>query len=306
MARNFLSAPQRSPKASSSELRSLAQLMMLAVVPTIAVQAQITGQVPSIQAPAEAKPGTSFDPHDLSGKWNRVSPFESFSNVPGGAPGLQGLPGNGGKAVEEAPFTPEGKKKFDANRPSYGRRQVAPMDGNDPQMTCDPMGVPRVLNAQVKGPHATMEIAMTPDRMLQFFQWHHDWREIWLDGRPLPQLDDAEPKWDGYSVGRWEGNAFVVASTGFDERTWLDHNGYPHSDQMRLEERYRRVDANTLELIMTVTDPVIYSKPFVSDTKIFKLDRAGVKDWDPQIYCVPSEEFRFNSLIRDGGAGRQR
>lgn len=293
-------------KVSNKELRVLVHAILFLTVIVIIADAQITGQVPSIEHPAEAKPGTPFDSHDISGKWNRVSPFESFSNVPGGAPGAQGLPGNAGQTVSEAPFTVEGKKKFDANRPSYGRRQVAPMLGNDPQMTCDPMGVPRVLNAQVKGPHATMEITMTPDRMLQFFQWHHDWREIWLDSRALPKLDDIEPKWDGYSVGRWDGNTFVVESVGFDERTWLDHNGYPHSDQMRLEERYRRLDANTLELVMTVTDPVIYAKPFVSDTKIFKLDRVGVKDWDPQIYCVPSEEFRFNSLIRDGGAGKQK
>jgi len=307
MERNFPSARRISRrKASNKELRALVHAIVFLTVPVITADAQIGGQVPSIEHPTEAKPGTPFDPHDISGKWNRISPFESFSNVPGGAPGAQGLPGNAGQAVAEAPFTAEGKKKFDANRPSYGRRQVAPMLGNDPQMTCDPMGVPRVLNAQVKGPHATMEITMTSDRMLQFFQWHHDWREIWLDGRALPKLDDIEPKWDGYSVGRWDGNTFIVNSVGFDERTWLDHNGYPHSDRMLLEERYRRLDANTLELVMTVTDPVIYAKPFMSDTKVFKLDRVGVKEWDPQIYCVPSEEFRFNSLIRDGGAGKQK
>jgi hypothetical protein len=278
---------------------------LLALVLTgLPVKAQIDGQVPAIQRPkSEAKPGTPFDPHDISGKWNRVSPFESYSNVPGGAPVTPGA--SAPPPAAEAPFTALGKQRFDANRPSYGRRQVAPMSGNDPQMMCDPMGVPRVLNAQVKGPHATMEIAMTPDRMLQFFQWHHDWREVWVDGRPLPKLDDnLEPKWNGYSVGHWDGDIFVVESVGFDDRTWLDHNGYPHSDEMRLEERYRRLDANTLELTMTVTDPTIYSKPFASDKKIFKLDREGVKEWDPQIYCVPTEEFRFNSLIRDGGAGK--
>jgi hypothetical protein len=73
---------------------------------------------------------------------------------------------------------------------------------------------------------------------------------------------------------------------------------------MRLEERYRRVDANTLELQMTITDPGYYTKPFKSDVKRFLMDRTGVKDWDPQIYCVPSEEFKFNKLIRDGGAGK--
>jgi hypothetical protein len=62
--------------------------------------------------------------------------------------------------------------------------------------------------------------------------------------------------------------------------------------QMRVEERYRRLDADTLELVETITDPRYYSKPFSSDTKIWKLDREGSKAWDEQIYCVPSGEFK--------------
>ena len=170
------------------------------------------------------------------------------------------------------------------------------MLGNDPQAMCDPWGVPRMLNGQVAGPHATIEMVQLPDRTFTFSQWHHDYRVVWTDGRQLPKLEEVEPRWNGYSVGKWEGNTFVVNSLGFDERTWLDHNGYPHTDQMRLEERYRRLDADTLELVETITDPQYYSKPFRSDTKIWKLDREGGKAWDEQIYCVPSEEFKFNKL----------
>jgi hypothetical protein len=106
-------------------------------------------------------------------------------------------------------------------------------------------------------------------------QWHHHFRVVWTDGRSLPKTDDLEPKWNGYSVGHWDGDTFVVESIGFDLRIWLDHNGYPHTENMRLEERYRRVDANTLELQMTITDPV--TKPFKSDVKRFLMDRTGVK-----------------------------
>jgi hypothetical protein len=253
----------------------------------------------------------AFDPHDLSGKWNRVSPFQTYSNVPGGANELQAYilgqasaPTKLDVETAEAPFTPEGKAKFDKNIPSYGRRITAPMLGNDPQGMCDPWGVPRMLNGQVAGPHATIEMVQLPDRTFTFSQWHHDYRVVWTDGRQLPNLEEVEPRWNGYSVGKWEGNTFVVNSLGFDERTWLDHNGYPHTDQMRLEERYRRLDADTLELVETITDPQYYSKPFRSDTKIWKLDREGGKAWDEQIYCVPSEEFKFNKLIRDGGVGK--
>jgi len=263
-------------------------------------------------AAANTKTAASFDPHDLTGKWNRTSPFQTYSNVPGGANELQeyilgqaNAPRKLNVPTEEAPFTAKGKAQFDKNIPSYGRRITAPVIGNDPQGNCDPWGVPRMLNGQVAGPHATIEIVQLPDRVFVFSQWHHDYRVIWADGRSLPKTDDLDPKWNGYSIGHWEGNTFVVNSIGFDDRTWLDHNGYPHTDQMKLEERYRRVDANTLELIETITDPEYYSKPWRSDTKTWRLDPVGGQDWDPQIYCVPSEEFKFNKLIRDGGAGKQ-
>src|ERR1700679_360225 len=113
---------------------------------------------------AKDKPG-SFDRHDLTGKWNRVSPFQTYSNVPGGANELQAYllgqaaaPQKLDVETAEAPFTAEGKAKFDKNIPSYGRRITAPMLGNDPQAMCDPWGVPRMLNGQVAGPHATIEI----------------------------------------------------------------------------------------------------------------------------------------------------
>jgi len=115
----------------------------------------------------------AFDPHDLSGKWNRVSPFQTYSNVPGGANELQAYilgqasaPTKLDVETAEAPFTPEGKAKFDKNIPSYGRRITAPMLGNDPQGMCDPWGVPRMLNGQVAGPHATIEMVQLPDRTI--------------------------------------------------------------------------------------------------------------------------------------------
>src|SRR5439155_23046960 len=86
----------------------------------------------------------------------------------------------------------------------------------------------------------------------------------------LPK-DADELKWLGYSVGKWDGDTFVVDSTGFDERTWLDHFGNPRSDQMILQERYHRVDRDTLELTMTLTDPKVYTKPWVSEKKTFRL-----------------------------------
>jgi hypothetical protein len=232
-----------------------------------------------------------FDARDLTGHWDRTTPIESFGNVPGGTR-------TGGGQTSEPAFTPEGKALFDANLPGYGPRRQ--MQRNDPLGRCEPMGLPRHLNTEIVAPHATFEIVQTPGRILQFFEYRHDWREIWLDGRPLPALEDTYPKWNGFSVGRWEGDTLVVESIGFDDRSWLDKLGYPHSEQMRLQERYRRLDDDTLELTMTVIDPMVYAEPFRSDAKRFRLNRDKAAGWDEQIYCIPAEEMTYQDLIGTG------
>ena len=243
-----------------------------------------------------AQKAPDFDPHDLSGHWNRTSRFQTFSNVYSGQGSAQG--------TAEAPLTSAGKVKFEANKPGYGPRAVPPAIGNDPMGTCDPLGIPRLLNTEVISPHQTMEIVQVPGRMIQFFEWHHDWREVFADGRTLPAADQVEPSWNGTSVGHWDADVFVVESVGFDERTWLDKFGYPHSESMRLQERYRRVNNDTLELAMTLTDPEMYTHPWVSDTKTFRIDREKLKRWDEQIYCVPTEEYKFNQRVRDEAGGK--
>jgi len=230
----------------------------------------------------------TFDPRDLAGHWDRTSPIVSFSNVPGSGRGT----------TVEAPFTPEGKKMNDANKPGYGPRRDTTR--NDPLGRCEPLGLVRHLSTEIVEPHNTFEIVQLPNRIVQFFEYRHDWREIWMDGRALPDPAKVDPKWNGFSVGRWESDTLVVDSVAFDGRSWVDKFGYPHSEEMRLQERYRRVDADTLDLVMTITDPIVYSKPWSSDVKRMKLNREKAKRWDEQIYCVPSEEFPFQRLIQSG------
>lgn len=193
-------------------------------------------------------------------------------------------------------LTPWGQAKFDATRPVYGPRAVQGGFGNDPMSTCDPLGMPRNLFLEVS--IYGFEIDQAPDRVYQFFEWAHSYRVIWADGRPLPT--DPDPRWMGYSVGAWEGDTFVVRSLGFDERTWLDHFGNPVSDDMTLEERYRRLDRDTLELKMVINAPKAYTQPWVSETKILRLAPNAEQD---EIFCVPTEEQRFNRLVRDPGSG---
>jgi hypothetical protein len=87
-----------------------------------------------------------------------------------------------------------------------------------------------------------------------------EFRQILTDGRPLPT--DPQPTWQGYSVGHWEGDTLVVESAGFNDQTWLDFEGHPHSPELRVTERYRRKDFGHMELKMTFDDPKAYARPW--------------------------------------------
>ena len=154
-----------------------------------------------------------------------------------------------------------------------------------------------------------LEMNVLSDKILQQFEWGNGVRTIWTDGRELPKDPDS-PRWWGYSVGKWEGDSFVVTTTGVDERTWVDHYGYPHSADMLLEERYRRISYDVLELNMTITDPKVYTAPWKSETKKFrKLSKEGIKTvegWSGLMedICAPADDVEFfNKRIRDPAGG---
>ena len=117
------------------------------------------------------------------------------------------------------------------------------------------------------------------------------------DGRPLPEAPD--PRFLGYSVGRWEGDTFVIESYGFDERTWLSEDrrerthGFPHSEELRTVERYTRVAHNNLDVSLTITDPEMYEAPWET-TGEFLLN-PGTELWED--FCVPTEAEWFNREV---------
>ena len=123
------------------------------------------------------------------------------------------------------------------------------------------------------------------------------WRSIWTDGRAFPGI--TEPRWYGYSVGKWmDDYTFVVDTVGLDERTWLDNAGDPHSDQMRVEETYHRVDQNTLELTVKIDDPKAYKEPWFG-LKNFALHRQSAGFDIREMICAPSEAEEYKKQVAE-------
>lgn len=150
----------------------------------------------------------------------------------------------------EVPFLPWTKAMYDYNQSN----NVA----YDPQGFCLPPGGPRAL-----GTPYPAEFIQQSDRIVIIFEGGaHVWREIHMDGRPLPDPEELTPTYFGYSVGRWEGDTLVVDTVGYNEKTWLNFGGYMHTDEMRTIERITRPDRDTLHYETTIDDPGAYSEPW--------------------------------------------
>jgi hypothetical protein len=211
-----------------------------------------------------------FDPKDISGVW-----------------GNNGMELN----VVVPPFTPKGKELYDATRADETPDGLAVSNSKDGMLICDPLGYPRLF-AYNYG----FEFVVLPNRVVQFFEFGHTWRDIWTDGRPLPE-DPPQPRWMGYAVGRWEGDTFVVESNGYDDRSWLSEDrrdrrwGFPHSDKLRVVERYRRTSFGSLEASLTIVDPEIFQKSWTTSGTIAL--SPGTELWE--YMCVTSESEAYNA-----------
>jgi hypothetical protein len=230
---------------------------------------------------SDTKPSAPAPKHDISGAWS--GPI-------------------GAVAVDKAPpMTDLGKKLAALN---HANQAVNVADSNDPLNHCDPLGFPRNAVFELRG----LSIGAMPNRVLILSQYQRAWREVWTDGRALPKNvgsdapDAPDPRYYGYSVGHWDGDyTFVVDTVGTDDGTWLDNEGHPHSSDMHVTERYTRVDHDTLELIVTVDDPKIYTKPFVLGRTVFKW--IPEQDFEEQL-CIPSQSQLYTDLIAKPAAGQ--
>jgi hypothetical protein len=285
-----------------------------------------TGQAQN-ERPAAGGIGSSdsdernYDRQDFSGLWSRAPELHGLTPCPECRDPAT-WPGYGFFGATP-PFTPEGQRRFEENRPARGlelgseqaaqrpeihigyRRAVLPAFGNDPEMRCEPLGLARLIT--FSGIGAAMEIVQSHDRMLQLFEWTWDFRDIWMDGRGVPNVEDYLPRFNGYSVGRWDGDTLVVTSTGFDDRQWLDQYGFPISAEAVLEERWDRPSPSRLRARLTLNDPGMYTEPWEGSPKVWALipkEEMAIGGWSGILEdrCVPSDESLFNQF-RDRAAG---
>ena len=172
----------------------------------------------------------------------------------GGARGGGGGGGRGGSKSEPwMPWMPWSAAVYDYNSKNESKY--------DPEGYCLPPGGPRMMATPYQ-----MEIIQQPEhkRLIMIFEGAtHIWREIYMDGRKFPEGDELNPTYLGYSVGRMENpDTLVVENKGFNENSWLDYFGHPHTDKMEVVERWTRPNKQTLHYEATVNDPGAYKQPF--------------------------------------------
>lgn len=187
------------------------------------------------------------------GYWAYPSAASLVENTAGGIRmNANGLLANLADAGKVAPFQPWAKGLYE-----YRQRMLLK---DDPMVSCLPPGGPRMMMV----PHG-VQFLEQPDRQRIFVMsggGNHNWRLINLDGRPLPGTEDESPTYFGYSSGKWEGDTLVVNSVGYAERFWFSNGGLPHTENLKLAERFSRPDFNTLKYEVTVDDVGAYTRPW--------------------------------------------
>ena len=182
---------------------------------------------PNLTAPAPRTPDGKVD---LSGVWQRISP-KYRRNI----------------AVDLKP------EEIQSSARALVQQRMEDLGKDHMAVQCLPWGPSYATSERLA------KIVQTPGLILMLDE-SLTYRQIFTDGRALET--DPNPSWMGYSVGRWEGDTLVVESVGFNDRTWLDAAGYPHSEALRMTERYRRRDFGHMDIEVTLNDPAVYARPW--------------------------------------------
>ena len=206
---------------------------------------------PNLSAPV---PRTADGKPDLSGVWRSTGPLYRFNIA-------QDLTPDGVQPWAEALFL---KRVRDSRKDS-------------PLAKCLPVSVP------FQNFFSLTRIVQTPALMVIVYEAPNSpHRTVFTDGRDLPK--DPNPSWFGYSVGRWEGDTFVITTTGFNDKGWLDSAGHPQTESLRVTERQRRRDFGHMDLEITIDDPKAFTRPFT-----IKTERLLVADTNLLEYVCDNE-----------------
>ena len=181
---------------------------------------------------------------------------------------------------EDPPFQPWAEALF-KERSFQNTHREGPDTGPDPTERCIPPGIPRTMFQPLP-----WEIVQAKDRVVIIYEYQSLIRQIFTDGRGHPA--DLEPTYMGNATGKYEGDTLVIDTVGFNDKTWLDPMGLPHTESLHVIERMRRVDHDTLLDRYTIDDPKAYTKPWTAE-RIFKLK----PDWQIQEYvCAENNKSK--------------
>jgi hypothetical protein len=224
----------------------------------------------------------------LSAQWLNY-PTPGIPRTPGGKPNL----------AAPAPHTPDGKPDLSGLwtriSPKYNRNIAADLKPGDVQpwaqklvdqrtenlekdymnVLCVPLG-PGYTTAGDSTGAEMFKIIQTPSLVI-FLNPDLTYRQIFMDGRKLET--DPNPDWMGYSVGHWDGDTLVVESAGYNDRTWLDHDGHPHTEKLRMTERYHRRNFGDLEIEVTFSDPGAYNRPWTVNVRAELAADTEMLEW---------------------------
>ena len=228
------------------------QSILVAAITTALVgfpAARLMAQAPA-KAEASQVPRTPDGHPDLSGVWWRGSDVGGRP-LPGTPGATGGGRGGGPQQTFQSLYTPAAQAKA---------KTLA--DKDDPSLGCVSTAF-GTLNVDMFDVGAVAQIVQTPKFVIMLTETYHGFQIIPFDGRP--HRDDAPPAYRGDAIGRWDGDTFVVDKTNFTDDNWISAEGRVsfHSDALHIVERYRRLDAKTMEIEATLEDPKVLTKPWV-------------------------------------------
>jgi len=235
-----------------------------------------------ILLPISRAQNDSKTPGNSKQKGPTTTPIPDFSGYWG--PGPKGP--IGGWDLPSLPMTAWGAARYNAARPPFGPKATFEAVNDPVQLYCDPPGIPRIYPYPWE-----FTVLQTKDVVYMLFEFTRTWRSIAMD-RDHPA--DPDQTWLGDSVGKYEGDTLVIDTVGFNDKTWLDQTGNPHSDALHLIERVRLADHDTLEVAMTVEDSKAYTKPFTGK-RMFKRTTSAMGE----TICSVSEMQSFQKEIME-------